>query len=150
MCIYSSFVHEIDRRNARVGENLTLGDYQRHAVLRGDDGKIACIRQGTTMLIESLEFDQRVLGAQLRHFKDMIGKPATVTLMRSYGRYSADRFELPNGVVATLEWLAKGTTFRIPRKVRKDKGVRKPRNLAKTLGLDQIRADVPVKTTVKV
>ena len=39
-------------------------------------------------------------------------------------------------------------TFRIPRKVRKDKGVRK-RNLTKALGLDQIRADVPVKSTVE-
>ena len=148
MCIYSSFVDEIDRRNARVGENLTLADYQRHSVLRGDDGKVTCLKHGTTVMTDCLMFTAALGAPTHRLFKKLIGKPITLTLMRPMRGYSADRFTLPDGTVAHLDWLDKGMTFRIPRKVRKDKGVRK-RNLTKALGLDQIRADVPVKSTVE-
>jgi len=144
MCIYSNYVAETDRRNAKVGENLTRGEIHQHACLLGDDGKVTCVKHGTTLVIDNVDFVSALGQGTLRLLKDVTGTSITVMLLRSMKGFSADRFELPNGQIATLEWIAPGTTFRIPRKVRKDAGIKRPRNLEKALGLDQIRADVPV------
>jgi hypothetical protein len=156
MCIYSNYVSPQDRRNARVGENLTLGQYQGHACLRGDDGMITCIKPGTTMVVDNMQFNPAIGKPTLRLLNQYAGTSRAITLQRAHGpHYSADLFTLPiqanEDLVVSLEWIAIGTTFHIPRKVRKDKGVRK-RNLGKVLGLDQIRADIPVrrKATAKV
>lgn len=150
MCLYSLHVPEGQRRKARVGENLTRGTYGSadypHACLKGDDGKVTCIRPGTTLVIDNAIFHR---GINFTGMKEMVGRSTKVVLVCSIQGYSADRFELPNGIHAVLEWLAEGTVFRIPRKVRKDKGVRKPRSLDKVLGLDQIKADIPVDRKVR-
>lgn len=148
MCIYSTHVPEVDRRNAKVGESLTRGAYGGHACLLGDDGKVTCLKPGTTMVIDNASFKAAL--DRNRQLKEMVGQSITVRLLTSAAGFSADWFHLPNGTVAGLEWLAMGTTFRIPRKVRKDKGIAKPRNLARVLGLDQIKADIPVKQPVTV
>jgi hypothetical protein len=147
MCLYSTHVHEDVRRNARVGENLTRATYRDHACLMGDDGKVTCIKPGSTLVIDNVDFRR---GIGFSGMKQMIGKSIKVVLVKSMRGYSADKFELPNGMMATLEWLAEGTVFRIPRKARKDKGVRKLRSLDKVLGLDQIKADIPVDSKVDV
>jgi hypothetical protein len=148
MCLYSTHVPESERRNAKVGETLTVGQNRGHACLLGDDGKVTCIKSGTTLVIDRLAFV-----AQLRseYAAGMTaGQPATITLKRSTRGYSADRFELSNGATATLDWLKRGSTLRIPRKVRKDAGTTRPRNLDKVLGLDQIKADIPVTEPVTI
>lgn len=148
MCIYSTYVRAEERRKARVDETLTLGVYRNHACLFGEDGKVTCVKPGTTMLIDAVDFHP-MYRPQLRK---LIGKPLTVRLGSAMRGVTADRFELTmeNGqtAVASFEWLTRGLTMRIPRKVRKDKGVRKQRNLSKVLGLDQIRAEVPVDKKV--
>jgi hypothetical protein len=148
MCLYSTFVHATDRRTAKVGETLTRGSFRNHSCLLGDDGKVTCIKPGTTMVIESAIYLPQLKDS----VKDLRGKTIKVVLLRPTMRgYSADQFELPNGTVASLEWLVPGSVFRIPRKVRKDAGTKRPRNLDKVLNLDSIRADIPVeRETVKV
>ena len=146
MCLYSLHVPEGQRRKARVGENLTRDTYGNHSCLTGDDGRVACLKPGTTLVIDNAIFNRNL---NFTGMKEMAGKSIKVVLLRTMQGYSADQFELPNGIRASLEWLAEGTVFRIPRKVRKDKGVRKPRSLDKVLGLDQIKADIPVDRKVR-
>jgi hypothetical protein len=146
MCLYSLHVPEGQRRKARVGENLTRDAYGHHSCLTGDDGKVACLKPGTTLVIDNAIFRR---GISFTGMEEMTDSPIKVVLLRTMKGYSADQFALPNGIRASLEWLAEGTVFRIPRKVRKDKGVRKPRSLDKVLGLDQIKADIPVDRKVR-
>jgi hypothetical protein len=146
MCLYSTFVRATDRRNAKVGETLTRGEHRGHACLLGDDDKVTCIKPGTTMEIANVSF---VRGIYFSGREQMTGSTIKVVLLRSMNGYSADKFELPDGTLATLEWLVPGSVFRIPRKVRKDAGTKRPRNLDKVLNLDSIKADIPVCETVE-
>jgi hypothetical protein len=105
--------------------------------LLGDDGKITCIKPGTQLKIDNLEFHKSINTYAL---KDFTGDVVTITLMKGFGRrFTADRFEMA-GRILSIDWLAQGVTARIPRKTRSDKGTKKPRNLEKLLGMDQIRA----------
>ena len=149
MCIYSTYVRTEERRNARVGETLILGLYRQHKALFGEDGKVTCVKPGTTMLIEKIDFTP--VFAKETALRKMVGQSITVKLGSCARGATADRFELMIGqqsAVVSFDWLAAGVTMRIPRKVRKDKGVRKQRNLSKVLGLDQIKAEVPVDKKV--
>jgi hypothetical protein len=109
----------------------------------GDDGKITCIKPGTQLKINYLHFSGGL--AQGSELHNHVGTPVTITLMRSAGRhYTADVFEL-EGYRIHIEYLARGITAHIPRKVRSDKGKTKPRNLDKVLALDQVRAEVQLE-----
>jgi hypothetical protein len=163
MCYFSLETgHKIEK--AKIGETLIRGRYKQHAVLKTKSGELRCIRHGSEMQIE-LNFDLQYFDHPVMYQPDSTkppiptkqilkwqGKSATVKLVQwqSYTRAASDALELPGGIVVHLEWIAEGTRFMRTRKVRKDKGVRKPRNLARLLGLDQIKADIPVRKTVKV
>jgi hypothetical protein len=144
MCIYSLSARKgYDMRNAKVGETLTQGEYRGHSVFKGDDGKLACIKHGTTMVFDCIQFDCTTAPWLIEKYA---GQTVTVTLIEGgcrLGRhYAADCIKFEDGFVLHLNQLKDGTVARIPRKVRKDKGIAKPRNLSKILGLDQIRAEI--------
>jgi hypothetical protein len=107
---------------------------------------LACIKHGTTLTINDVRLTN-LTAAWIR--AEYEGKSLTVKFVemqrRMFGRkYAADGLEIVrDGFVIPFGLLAEGVTAFIPRKVRKDKGVVKPRNLRKVLGLDQIRADLP-------
>ena len=133
-------------RKAKVSETLSRGEYRGHAAFFGDDGLLACIKHGTTIAFDNIEFAPGTAPSITSRFE---GKAVTGVLVeyhrRAWGRhYAADYLYLEDGTQVALHSLKEGLQASIPRKVRKDKGVRKPRNLDKVLGLDQIKADVPV------
>ena len=144
MCIYSLYARGHDMRKARVGENLTRAEYRSHAAFVTDDGSLACIKHGTTLVLNNVRF----LGAAGWIVDKFAGKSLTVTFLegnrRSWGRhYAADCIQLDDDFTVPFHLLAEGVTARIPRKVRKDKGVRKPRSLDKVFGLDHVAAILP-------
>jgi|SRR5580765_965166 len=144
MCQYSLYTNGDDMRKAKVGETLTRGTYRSHEVFKGDDGKLACIKHGTTLVIDEVRF----LGAAGWLVDKHAGKSLTATFIegtrRGYGRhYAADCIQLEDGFAFPFHLLAEGVTARIPRKVRKDKGVRKVRSLDKVFGLDHVAAILP-------
>ena len=144
MCQYSLHADNKIMRKAKVGETLTRGEYRQHSAFFGDDGKLACIKHGTTLVIDELRF----LGAATRLVEKYAGKSLTATFIdgqrRGYGRhYAADCIQLGSDFVFPFHLLAEGVTARIPRKVRKDKGMRKPRSLDKVFGLDHVAAILP-------
>jgi hypothetical protein len=139
MCLYSlSIGQKIEK--ARVGEVLTRGDYQHHAVLLDENGSIRCVRSGSEMQVENLQFIRKgdIFGPT-----DWIGQPYNgrvprkqllawhnktfkVTLVKwSDGPYAADAIKLPDGSLVQLSWIERGVQMTKHRKVRKDKGVRK-------------------------
>ena len=146
MCMYSLY-GRFNTRKAKVAETLTVGDYRGHACLKGDDGLLACIKHNTTIHFERMEFAPHT--AALWVIEKYAGKSVTAVLVegnrRAWGRHhAADCIKFEDGHMIHLAQLKPGIVARIPRKVRKDKGVAKPRNLDKVLGLDQIKADIPV------
>jgi hypothetical protein len=142
-----SLIDKSNARKAKVAETLTMGNYRHHAAFlttEPDAGPmLACIKHGTTLVIDNMRFSPATPEWITRKYEGL-----SLTLMfiegnrRSYGRHdAADCIKLPDGMVLHFDQLAYGVTARIPRKVRKDKGVAKPRNLIKLMGLDQIRAE---------
>lgn len=144
MCMYSLYAQRgYGMENAKVGENLTRGEYRQHACFKNDKGELACIKHGTVIAISNLQFV-----AVLEHLEKWVGQSVMATMIeggrRQWGRHhAADCIKLDDETVLPLHYFAEGMTCSIPRKVRKDKGVAKPRNLIKLMGLDQIRADLP-------
>jgi hypothetical protein len=149
MCMYSLLGRNEDMRKAKVGEDLVRDEYKGHACFTGRDDKLACIKHGTTVQIDRIRF---VRGVSQRIVQEWEGKSVTATLISvAYGRrYAADCLALKPDVLVALSLLKFGLVMRIPRKVRSDKGSKRPRprNLVKVLGLDQIKADVPLDRTV--
>lgn len=144
MCLYSTFVSKYEMRKAKVGENLTHVIYRGHNCFVADDGKVACIKPHT-----EIELTIRLVNTAPIALAKWDGKTVRAKMIQSYGRrYSADCLILEGDEAIGLGWLAKGVTMRIPRKVRKDAGTKRPRNLDKVLGLDQIKADIPVTEKV--
>ena len=152
MCMYSLYARGQNMRKAKVGETLTKGEYRSHAAFMTDEGPVApmlaCIKHGTKMVIDNLQFAP---GTAAWIVAKYTGETMTVTFIdgsRSlsyHGRFNAaDCIVMPDSKAILFHLLADGVTAHIPRKVRKDAGTKRPRNLDKTLGLDQIRADVPV------
>jgi len=163
MCLYSLHTRDINIRKARVGETLTRGEHRQHICFLGDDGMLACIKPGTQVLIKHLQFghgNQLLVNQPDGHgWRSMPVETVDAwngkedvrgTFIRWGDRrgYSADCIRLEDGVIIHMGWMHKGTKMSLPRKVRKDKGLKRPRNLDKVLGLDQIRADAPVIATV--
>jgi hypothetical protein len=168
MCIYSLNIRNKVAK-AVIGETLIKGKYQGHDVLTNETGALRCIRRGSVLQVERLDFDLEMLGrgsmvvqpdqtASRKQLTAWQGKRATVKLRHwahGYAGFAADAFELPDGLVVSLGWLAEGTQFKRTRKVRKDKGVAKPRNLERVLKLDkrslaQVEADQQVRQPEKV
>jgi hypothetical protein len=149
--MYSLHVSADERAKAKAGETLTVGRISHHGVLLNGEGKVACVKPGTMINVAELRFseDFRQDGAYHRPIRHWEGKAFTAKLTEwLYTGSAGDCLELPDGMRCHLTWLDSGMKLRIARKVRKDKGIKKPRNLDKVLGLDQIRADVPVKDEV--
>lgn len=148
MCMYS-LLDRRNTRNAKVGETLTKGEYRHHAAFLTDEGSIApmlaCIKHGTTLRIDNMQFDPGCKSLNEKYG----GQAMTVTFIDANHKewrrrnYAADCIQMPDGYIVSFVYVADGVTVVIPRKVRKDKGVAKPRNLNKVLGLDQIVADLP-------
>src|SRR5215831_20997242 len=159
MCLFSVFANH-NMRKARVEETLTRGDYARHACFRGDDGLVTCIKPGTKVEIANLRLclhkhytntEGRVAQPHGAHvLREQVSAWNNKTQVRgtfvrwhdSHHQYTADALWLEDGLVIHMGWMVEGVTMRIPRKVRKDKGLKRPRNLDKVLGLDQIKAEV--------
>lgn len=152
MCMYSLHARNGDMRRAKVGETLVLSEYRGHAAFFGSDGKLTCIKHGTTVHIENLQF---ILGVTCHTVKEWAGKTVTVKMFQgSHTRrqYAADSLILRDegaehpSLLLPLQYLRMGLTAYIPKKVRSDKGVPRPhrrkRNLVKVLGLDQPNTDV--------
>jgi hypothetical protein len=151
MCLYSLSSSDPNIRKAKVGETLTKGEYSGHGCFAGDDGRMACIKHGTELVIDKVRFFETTLKyfPDMKQFHNKTNLTVTfVSMTRSrYGRhYAADGIQLSPTHTISLVYLKDGVTARIPRKVRKDAGTKKPRNLTKVLGLDQIKADIPVET----
>jgi hypothetical protein len=142
MCMYS--LHTRNARQAKVGETLTVGEFSLHAAFLGEDGVLACIKHKTIMRFERIGFAPGTAPWIIEKYE---GRTVTVTLIegnrREWGRhYAADCIKFEDGFAVHLSQLRQGIVAVIPRKVRKDKGIAKPRNLSKILGLDQIRAEI--------
>jgi hypothetical protein len=136
--MYSLHVRADQSVKAKTKQTLTKGEYRQHAAFMTDDGKIACIKRDTTVVIADVKFQ----GASQWMIDKYAGKPMTAVFgVGGSGRYAADCIKTEDGVVFPFHLLADGVTAMIPRKVRKDAGTRKPRDLNKVLGLDQIRAE---------
>lgn len=154
MCLYSLYARDGNTRKAKVGESLTRGEYRHHACFLGDDGKLACIKHGSSVEIAVLVLQKcSVPNSDYLKWNGKTQVRGTFVRYESgyYTRhYSADAILLEDGYRIHMDWMHKGVQMRIPRKVRKDKGIAKPRNLMKALGLDQIRADIPVTEKVGV
>jgi hypothetical protein len=142
MCLYSLLGRNDDMRKAKVGEDLVRDEYRGHGCFKGNDGLLACVKHGTTVQIDKLEFHPDVARHIVQEWK---GKSVTATLVqgdrRVYGRrYAADMLALTENLVVPLQVLKQGLVARIPRKVRSDKGSKRPRprNLVKLFDLDQI------------
>lgn len=155
MCMYSLHAHPTEMVKAQIGQTLTRGEYRAHDAFMTDEGKLACIKHGSELMIDDMQFGH---GTARWVIDTYAGKSMTVTFVdgtRSGGYrrrrgYAADCIQLPNltdmeGEFVRLPFhlLAWGTTCVRKRKVRKDAGITRPRNLNKVLGLDQIRADLP-------
>jgi hypothetical protein len=145
MCMYSLYARRgYGMTNAKVGETLTRGEYRQHAVFKNGKGELACIKHGTTIAIAKMEFEP---GVNRYYAEQYEGKPVMGVLVehnrRAWGRhYAADMLQLADDVLVPLHMIKEGVTATIPRKVRKDKGITKPRNLSKLMGLDQLRAEI--------
>ena len=150
MCMFSMYDRS-NTRKAKVGETLTRADYRQHAAFVTDEGPVApmlaCIKHGTTLVIDEVRFHGTAAPWLVEKYG---GQSLTVTFIdgsRSSWRrgrgYAADCIMLSDGMVIRFCLLAKGVTATIPRKVRKDKGVRKPRSLDKVFGLDHVAAILP-------
>src|SRR5215470_7195714 len=160
MCLYSLYARDINIRKARVGETLTRGEHREHACFLGSDGMLACIKPGTPVLIKHLRFhhgNQLMVNQPDDHgwravpretidkWNDKSDVRGTfVRWERRYNRYAADCILLEDGTYVHMGWMKPGTEMSLLRKVRKDKGLKRKRDLDKVLGLDQIKADVPV------
>jgi hypothetical protein len=148
--MYSLYANKQNMRKAKVGETLTSADYRSHRAFMTNEGSVApmlaCIRHDTTLVIDNMQFAP---GTSAWIVAKYTGERMSVTFIdgsRSAWRhrgYAADSILLPDGIVIHFDRLAEGVTASIPRKARKDKGVARPRNLNKVLGLDQIVADLP-------
>lgn len=173
MCLYSLHIDKSERRNARVGDTLTLSSIGSHHAFRGQDGKITCIKPGREVEL-TVQIDVGVIRVSrneasiaqpnyghtpIERLAAWQGKTVKAKFVSWFSGHagqglSADGLEMPDGAVVHLAWLKIGTTLVIPRKQRKDVGVPRPhrrkRNLEQVLGLDQIRADVPVSSEEKV
>lgn len=145
MCMYSLYGRPDEMVKAKVGQTLTKGDFKNHAAFMTDEGTLACIKHGTTLVIENV----RLVGAARWIVAKYEGKSMTATFIdatrSSYRRrgYAADCIQLSDDFMMPFHLLADGVTASIPRKVRKDKGVRKPRNLNKVFGLNHVAAILP-------
>jgi hypothetical protein len=169
MCLYSLETGEKTTK-AKAGETLTRGEYRQHVCLLGKDKTLRCVSHGSELEIENFQLDRRnhALWSSIRinkavgqpsgapvsynRLRAWQGKTFKVTLVHwqdGYEDFAADALKLPNGILVHLGWVAPGTQMTKRRKIRKDAGIRKPRNLEKVLGLDQIKADIPVNETVK-
>lgn len=147
MCIYSLHVDKSQVTRAVKGKNLTLRTMYGHNCFVTDEGKVACIKKGSTINL-TVQSDMIYKDHPLSKW---MGKTVQATMKVSVGRYAADTLIMPDGQAMAVAWLKLGTTARIPKKVRSDAGVPRPhrrkRNLDKILNLDQIRAEVPHATT---
>jgi hypothetical protein len=139
MCIYSLSLNE-EVSKAKVGEVLTRGEFRQHQVLLSQDGSPRCVRQGSELEVQNLQFDMNLMGSggsfvqpdgkvvTRRQLMAWQGKTVKVTLIHwttGYREYAADALRLPDGTVVVLGWLQAGVQMTRHRKVRKDKGVRK-------------------------
>src|SRR5262245_29181391 len=59
MCLYSLNARDRNMRKAKVGENLTKGEYRSHGCFMGDDGKLACIKPGSPVEIAKLRLNSQ-------------------------------------------------------------------------------------------
>jgi hypothetical protein len=145
MCMYSLY-DERNTRPARVGEVLTRGDYRGHeAFLTREPSAapmLACIRHGTTLVIDRVRF---VPGTSDWIVEAYQGAPLEVMFVdgSSYhgisdGGYAADSIVLPCGKRVPFYLLAEGVTAKIPRKVRKDRGISRPRSLTRLFDLNNL------------
>jgi len=166
MCLYSLYARDINIRKARVGETLTRGEHRQHICFLGDDGMLACIKPGTQVLIKHLQFNhgnqlmvnqpdgygwRAVSRETIDKWNDKLDVRGTFERWTGH-KYSADCILLEDGTYIHMGWMKAGTEMSLPRKIRKDAGVARPhrrkRNLDKMLGLDQIKAEIPVIATV--
>jgi len=148
MCMYSLY-GRYNTRKAKVGETLTRGEYRGHAAFMGGDGLLACIKHETTLHFESIAFERGTAAWVIDKYE---GKPATIVFVegnrREWGRHhAADCVRFEDGFLLHFGQLKPGITACIPRKVRSDKGTRKPRNLSKLMGLDQLKAEIDMHTS---
>jgi len=162
MCLYS-LSSNAQTRKAKVAENMTLGEFLGHRCFMSDaDGMVACIKPGTIVEIARIGIDTSRMGSaptvnqpgrngweyvpksKITKWNGKAGVRGTFVTWHQHTEYAADAIKLEDGTTIHMGWLREGTTMRIPRKVRSDKGTKKPRNLDRVLGLDQIKADIPV------
>jgi hypothetical protein len=167
MCIYSLSLNEKVSK-AKVGETLTRGEFKQHPVLLSEDGSPRCVRHGSELEVQNLQFDMNMIGngpviqsdsshvsrKQLMAWQGQTVKVTLVHWTTGYNSYAADAFRLPDGTIVALYWVQAGVQMTRRRKVRKDKGVAKPRNLTKVLGLSdvqlgQVKADLPVENSTE-
>lgn len=163
MCLYSLYHRDANITKAKAGEPLTRGEYRQHACFLNDQGQLACIKKDSPVEIAELRLNLDPLFVK--------GKPVQQPRSRSVDyqqvaewngkknvrgtfvqwnndRYAADAIRLEDGTYIHMAWMDKGVRMKIVRKVRSDKGTKKPRNLSKLLGLDQIKVDVVVDDKV--
>lgn len=163
MCMYSLETGQ-EVTKAKAGETLTRGDYRQHAALVGSDGALRCIAHGSELEVTNFQLIQghalsssvvsqpsggHVSRKLLTAWQGKTFKVKLVHWMDVHKDYAADALQLPNGVLVHLSWVKPGVQMTKRRKIRKDAGTKKPRNLTKVLGLDQIKADIPVTKRVK-
>jgi hypothetical protein len=149
---------------AKAGETLTRGEYRGHACMVGDNGALRCIKDDSQLEVTNFQLIRghalcgpnvaQPSGSPVSRKRLMAweGKTFKVTLvhwMSVYNEYAADALKLPDGSLVHLSWVQLGVQMTKRRKIRKDAGIKKLRNLDKVLGLDQIKADIPVNETVK-
>jgi hypothetical protein len=131
MCYYS--INLPNTRDAKKGEDLTIGQRHGHHVLEGADHKVVCVRDDTTLHIEQLElsvggrieFDNSL--TLLRQIGPRLGKPVSGRFVEyriaqnaraiRTGHFSSDAIMI-DGLAVHLWWLAEGTKCYIgPKKV---------------------------------
>jgi hypothetical protein len=163
MCLYSlSIGGKLEK--AKVGETLTRGEHRGHACMVGDDGALRCIKDSSQLEVENFQLirGHAICGPNVaqpsgspvsrKRLMAWEGKTFKATLVHwidAYSDFAADALKLPDGSLVHLSWVQLGVRMTKRRKIRKDAGIKKPRNLDKVLGLDQIKADIPVTETVK-
>lgn len=159
MCMYSLETNQKVTK-AKIGDVLIRGTLHGHSVLTNEKGQLRCVRHGTELQVEKFDVDMSYFGNKIigqpnrpavrrNRITKWQGKPVTIKLVRwiepSNTQLGADAVELPDGAIVHINWLTPGMRMTRARKPRKDRGLRKPRNLDRLLGLDQIKADIPVR-----
>lgn len=114
MCYYSKIVS--NTRDAKEQENLRTVTRDHHRMLAGDDGKIVCVMDKTTMHIENLQVDRTQFGTLQPSIQQVlrryIGKSVSAPFVEYHSNqgvrgYAADAIML-DGIRIHLFWLANG------------------------------------------